>query len=1176
MQFILIGLLAASITLAGTANAYAAPITIALFGAAFAATTAGAIVTFAISTAISIGLSLVAQALTKKDAQRQSDPGVTFDVQMGDTVPVGFPIGQTATAGSREYIGAWGAEGGTPNAYLVDVLTISDIPLPGQPGLWLADKLCTILWEETPVEQGYPISEFRVGGVDYAWIKYNDGTQVSADSYLLSKFGSDPDRPWTSDMIGRGCAFVIITTLINRDLFSGEPRKLIEPPVARLYDLRKDSTAGGSGAHRWDDQSTWEASSNPMVAAYNVARGIYFGSEWIFGGQNLAAFRLPAANWIAAANACDEDVDLGGGGTEPAFRCGIYVTGDLEPLAVIDELRKACNATIAEDGGIFRAQVGEPASAVYAFTDDDILVTEGQSYEPFPNLDNTNNIIEGTYPEPREQWKDKDAPQRRNEDAIAEDGDRELIASVRYTAAPYANQVQRLMDAALKDERRFRVHSFWLPPDAWALSAGTDRVSWSSARNGYSNKKFKIVRITGRRNSNQLVMLKEVDASDFDWDTEFELPEATGVIGPLTVPPQPMTGWQAFADYLQDAGATKQRPSIRVEFSATQVDVRAVRVQARIKASGDLQFDAEIPYEDVPGDPKAVILNGVFLPATEYEVRGKFIAYSARQTEWSEWLTVTTPSVSEVDLPAEIYRMMQLVDELGGRLRVIDRMLADISGAVQTDQALLEEYRGQLNRGIGSRYQEVQASVEQVMQVATSATNALAQYFVGVSAETAGNKVEALFRMIALSDLAEGYLARVALQVRADTLTDFAEAALELGVVSTPGGPKSIAILKGDNIFLEVEDAVIPVKGLRRADEVPVVPIVSGSPNTVRADLGKRHVAFQTNLTANLKYLLPLNVSVGDSWLHTFKQAGGFQVTFDPLFFIQGLVEPQADPTADSESVFRFYCSNMSPPKVTVQLEQSGNTAYGSVTMLSINPPINGVSIYDLNEGDLVIEGPYTGEVTALGQDGLECDVEGFGPGGSVGGLSFYDVSNPGNVTDAAQGSDTTFDGMTAGAGKPSLSKRLVTGVFGSGTPGGLKGLASGPGTNVDGNNGEAGGYISLGEYYAYAGYGAAAPSPGGAQVPGNFTGGTLLAIAGNFPGGGARGPAYRGSPSPPQIDGIGGGGSGAKFTRRYNSAGRLTGTKSLVVGESGNAGIGLIANGARGGNGRVKFSKIP
>src|SRR5690606_16720155 len=174
------------------------------------------------------------------------------------------------------------------------------------------------------------------------------------------------DRAWESTAVGTGCAYAVVTARWDREVFNGYPRYLFEVPGIRCYDLRKDDTAGGDGDHRWDDPDTWELTENPAVIVYNIIRGIYYGKpgegEWLFGGQNLPAFRLPAAEWIAAANACDEEVNLAVGGTEPRFRCGAEIRTDMEPLDVIEELLKTCEGRLAECGGLLKLLIGVPGS----------------------------------------------------------------------------------------------------------------------------------------------------------------------------------------------------------------------------------------------------------------------------------------------------------------------------------------------------------------------------------------------------------------------------------------------------------------------------------------------------------------------------------------------------------------------------------------------------------------------------------------------------------------------------------------------------------------------------------------------------------------------------------------------------------------------------------------------
>ncbi|WP_216074246.1 hypothetical protein, partial [Acinetobacter baumannii] len=73
-----------------------------------------------------------------------------------------------------------------------------------------------------------------------------------------------------------------------------------------LYDPSKDSAAGGSGAQRWSDPSTWggDGDNLPAVQAYNVLRGVTYGGQWVYGLQRINSAQLPSAAWINAIAAC--------------------------------------------------------------------------------------------------------------------------------------------------------------------------------------------------------------------------------------------------------------------------------------------------------------------------------------------------------------------------------------------------------------------------------------------------------------------------------------------------------------------------------------------------------------------------------------------------------------------------------------------------------------------------------------------------------------------------------------------------------------------------------------------------------------------------------------------------------------------------------------------------------
>ncbi|SOC22014.1 phage tail protein, partial [Rhodobacter maris] len=677
----------------------------------------GVAYTFALPSLV-VGLlaNAAATALAKSFAKK---PGidVSLETEYGDATPLAFTVGTYATAGKQKYSGSWGRN----TRYHVRVIEISCLP-QGLSGVWVDDEKAAYLaddyahafvseswtpgavrdlaWQAsaTPgagqIYVGHSLATYRDNADSIQpriWVKHYDGTQTEADPYLLWAFGDDPDYPWTADHIGTGKSYVILTTQYDGDTLTSYPNYLWEPAPLAMYDPRSDSTAGGSGPMRWGDRSTYLPTQNAAVIAYNIARGICLGDEWIFGGRDLAAWRLPFAEWVAAMNACGAPVALSGGGTEQACRAGAEITVDMDPRDVIDEIGHAANMRFAEVGGMLKPLVDIPAAAVLSITDEDILITEGQSYRPFVAVSETFNALSATYPEPAEKWTSKDAPEYVDADATADDGGRYLPTSVRYNAAPYARQVQRLMRAQMRAYRRMRQHQFYLPPMAYALEP-LDMISWTSARNGYVAKLFIVERLQKTAGMCVAVTLREVDPDDYSWSSDYERPFTP--IAPVNPAPpsQPVDGFAAVAITLVDGAGRPRRPAIRLSW-ASGIAARGIRWQLRLQGTTEVALRGST--QDVSAG--TYVIDGV-LPATDYEVRARLI--TGWPTEWSGWIAVTTDDVrvGAIDLAYEVQAAIDAAqaradeaaaaaDEVQGNL---DAAVAPLRVDIDAAQAELE------------------------------------------------------------------------------------------------------------------------------------------------------------------------------------------------------------------------------------------------------------------------------------------------------------------------------------------------------------------------------------------------------------------------------------------------------------------------------------------------------
>jgi hypothetical protein len=607
---------------------------------------------------VSAAVSLLQSKLIKKPRA----PGLrTETTQTGDRLPQTFVLGRTATAGAAV---CPPMSHGRDNGYLTYVIDLGDIAGCALDGLIVNDTRVTVDWGGTPhATYGFNVLGKYAGTI---WVKFYDGSQTTADSYLTGTYGSYPERPWTSDMVLRGSPHVILTFAYSPKLFQGNPAVLCEVLGIPLYDPRLDSTVGGSGAQRWADRSSWARSLNPAVMIYNIMRGITLASGEVWGGETAAA-DLPLATWFAAMNDCDTAVPLAAGGSEPRFRAGIEVGVDDEPAEVIEELMKACAAQIAEDGGVWRLRVGGPGLPVAAITDDDLSLTHPQDRLPWPGLDQTFNAVSATYPEPTALWEVRDAPPRTNTTWEAADGGRRLVADLSLPAVPWPDQVQRLMLAYIQDERRFGRHGLALSHRFAAVEA-LDAIAWTSTDNSYSGKVFEVVERTEDLETFwQQVTLRERDSGDWTWSTAYELPRT--LVAPVAVEPDALVpeDWAA-AGVTVDDGTGPRRPGLKLSWDPAEVrGVTGLQWEVRLAGGATVLSGTTLDVET--GSLRVVA--GI-VPGTAYEARGRFITDAP--ADWSAWDAATAPVT-----------LLQSVDLADGS--VTDRPVASVAGPFDAPSA---------------------------------------------------------------------------------------------------------------------------------------------------------------------------------------------------------------------------------------------------------------------------------------------------------------------------------------------------------------------------------------------------------------------------------------------------------------------------------------------------------
>ncbi len=810
----------------------------------------GAVGAFLLKTAVGVGVSLLAQSL----AGKPKDPTFSINgtLQGGGDVPRSFILGKTATAGSLVFVNTWGQDGDTPNAYLTQVIALSDLPVRGLAEVWVNGERATL---GGLTDRGYSVNEYP----DSLWVKFYDGTQTTADSFLFTSV-SNGNRWWNPDRIGRGVAYAIVTARVSKNMFSGVPSFKFVLEGLRLYDISRDSTQGGVGPQRYADPATWGGDGDflPAVQIYNLLRGITYNGQWFYGLQNLSSSRLPAAAWITQIEKHRAGT-LESTGWVNTYRSGGEIQVEAPLTSAIEALLTACQGRISEVGGVYYLHSGAPDAPVIAFTDYDVLSTEEQEFTPFLGLADTINGVSANYPSPFDGWVVKTAPPLYRTDLEAIDGNRRLMADVDLNFVPYPEQVQRLMKSALEEARRFRRHTIVLPPKFWAYATPGTVFSWTSERNGYIAKLMRIDGVADRANLDVMIDITEVDPADYDWssDTEFQ-PPVDGQLGVIRPTPQPIVDWFAEPATVKDSAGDDRRPAIRLTWDNSDGrldDVIGIEYEVRLQATLEKVSEGRTDQPQVG----SMLISQSLLPAESYVVRGRYIPGGDRPVLWSGFIPVITPNILLSDKDVFVDIDLTGVEEALGWLRNSTRTAQDaIDGLIAAQMELATvAYKDTRNlaRELSVEIGAARAEYREDIQLAVNETMAVAGKVESLTAALGGNTASINIAWAAVA-APSGYAARYGITAAVND-ESYRSASFLMDVPSNPASPTRIIMKAGQVVMVSDDDATIKrpfvfQSGVLYLDEVRVNQLSALSGVLGNVDISSAYIGTLTVGTSNI------------------------------------------------------------------------------------------------------------------------------------------------------------------------------------------------------------------------------------------------------------------------------------------------------------------------------------
>lgn len=494
-----------------------------------------------------------------------------LETSYGEDLARSVAMGKVGTAGHLVYRNAYGSG----NRKIQDVYVLSHFRITGVTRVRYKGE-----WHNLD-----PVADATKGrkilDIDSnIWVKVYLGTMdQTADAGLIAS--ANQAGRWTTDHRGAGIAYAIVTQELNREHLQQPWDAFFEVQGAPLYDWRKDSSIGGDGSHRWNDQSTWEFSENPVLMAYALERGIFNGTEMMVG-KGVTASRLPIAEWTVAANICDEQVGdpLAArytAGLIPAAGSGVTHDQNMQPLL------EACASTWVEDATGEFPIVGAAQSTVLTFTDDDIMVDEPFRFSVKRTKSELINTLSGTYFEPKNFYEQTPFAVRIDADALAEDGER-LAVSIPLDAVNDSVVADRLADIQFKASRYQANGEICIHPRFLADAQVGRWVEWDSA--AFGTRTFQITEKSlgpfgEKATRNIYLTLQEVGEGIFDSTAYTTVPVDADSPGAPDYAAS-ASNFRAIPVLLQVPDTTTQKSAIRFSWDAfDDVTVTAVDVEYR-------------------------------------------------------------------------------------------------------------------------------------------------------------------------------------------------------------------------------------------------------------------------------------------------------------------------------------------------------------------------------------------------------------------------------------------------------------------------------------------------------------------------------------------------------------------------------------------------------------------
>lgn len=775
-------------------QAEGAPIVVAVAGTAFASSIPGVIISSLLSAGISWVGAQVIGALFPADKEeiKNTKTDRRTQVQYGERVYRSGIIGTVMSAGHLAHINEYA------NATVLQMVHIhADQRISDIKKVLVNGKLTdiTLVSNTSNSHKAYTVDGYN----SKLRLRLHDGrVGQAADTNLV-----DQTEDWDSTKKYSGMAYIVTEVDSDEGLFNGNPPEIV--PILEggvWYDIRKDSTAGGSGTHRFNDPSTWEYTANPFVIAYHFLRGVYFNGVRVLGA-GYAHNKLDIDSFITAMNVADEEVTTPDDRTRNRYECHMLFSDQEAYGDVLEQLCESAGGYWASRGGKISVFAGKAKLEVLTFTDDDLISDEDTLFEPKRAGETKYSGIQGTYTssqdfspkaytpiEPAEFLPTNAEPRilEYSIDQVKDPHQAFLLAKMKL----FANNVQGGASVC------FDIKDMLVQVGDW--------VVWNSDIPAVGERTFE-VRGTQYdfKRMRMYLTLSETSADIYDDDsTADDIAEES-----RSVPT---------ADYLLETASLVIETVALVGTDGTQIPalditynsifdpgILGVDIQYRVKGTTEPVFNA---YDNSPSDGRYITSTNV-VGGERYEVRTRLNSISGRVIDWGEWTEAIedTPTFTvAAEVPDNSITIQQLAQDLKNitgpgwnaiwnKFAEFDEQLGDLANVI-ADNSIFATKRV---TGVSARSTSAAAAILRVEEIIIGPGSAFAALTETVTAIADNVYADGMFKIEAEVDELMGKTT-ILFKAKA-TNGDFSdEAALRLGAIVTESGSESFIDMMADRM----------------------------------------------------------------------------------------------------------------------------------------------------------------------------------------------------------------------------------------------------------------------------------------------------------------------------------------------------------------------------------------